>query len=606
MPQITKTIVPCAATYSITCAPTPHKKALGDPLHNKVDFTLPPEDLFLNPGSDPGFYPLRAPDYFWRARPRARILGFSASQHPEITAKIDNFVTYTNRHKLFSKAVEFNTIPVLLENARFKKSFVTAAGRGLLSGAAGMRLQNRYLWANEDQPFDAEARLTAYFDQSQSRNTETLFHAYRDAPADLPFAVDCRNTFNYYHFLTESLCQLCSLDDIGSNRPIFMHFPNQEEKTRSFTKAFVDALFPELQGRVVFERAPKSYDQVLCAYNLLNSYYHYPNSLVPPVDPLIASPTLWKGKQASRASQGVLAMNSVDRNLFRLRERGLRAIEGQDFSHLPRRFWVAREASHARARVMDGEEELLDMLQLFGFQKVAFESLTPLEQIAIMANAEVMMSYHGAGFANMLFANPKAHVLELGTLQTAMFRWGDFWRLANVSGCNYVSFFADFAKDDPLIEPNFAEEGIAPVSLSRHGLAVVMSFLVSLIGHMPVYSHPRDVRRVAQQLNQIGAPERTWELFQNHPGIEEGDAALCLLLAECQRQRGDHRAELAALKLAHSVDPARAYTVMQIIWCAQKLGDRIEVNAALARLRSGFPEKYEDMVRDRPWLRKLV
>jgi Glycosyltransferase 61 len=385
-----------------------------------------------------------------------------------------------------------------------------------------------------------------------------------------------------------------------------MHFPNQIEKSRGFTQSFVDALYPELQGRVTFERAPKSYDRVLCAYNLMNSYYHYPDSLVPPVDPLISSRTLWKGKQALRSSQGVLAMNSADRNLYRLRERGLRAIAGKDFSHLPRRFWVGREASHARARSMEGEDELLEMLTMFGFQKVAFETLTPLEQVAIMANAEVMISYHGAGFANMLFANPKAHVLELGTLQTAMFRWGDFWRLANVSGCTYVSFFADFAKENPLIEPNFSEEGIAPVRLSRSGLAVVMSFLVSLLGHVPTFTQARDVQRVAQQLNQIGAADRTWDLFQKHPGVETGNSALCLLLADCHRQRGDSASELLALKSAHAAEPDRAYTVMQIIWCAQKLNDRAEVNWALNRLRNGFPDKYNDLVRDRPWLRRLV
>lgn len=575
-------------------------------MHNKVDFSLAPEDLFLDPAKDPGFFPLQAPEFFWRARPRARILGFSASQHAEISTKIDGFVSYTNRHKMFSKAVEFNTIPVLLEKARFKKSFVTASGRGLLSGAAGMRLQNRYLWANEERPFDPEQRLADYFAQSQETNQKSLFQRYGTAAPDLPFAVDCRNTFNYFHFLTESLGQLSSLDEIGSTRPIFMHFPNTADKTRDFTSSFVKTLYPELADRVVMERAPKSYDKVLCAYNLMNSYYHYPDALVPPVDGLLASRTLWKGKQATRASQGVLAMNAVDSNLYRLRERGLRAIAGKDFSHLPRRFWVGREAGHARARVMEGEEELLELLQLFGFQKVAFETLSPLEQIAIMANAEVMMSYHGAGFANMLFANSRAHVLELGTLQTAMFRWGDFWRLANVAGCNYVSFFADFAKDDPLIEPNFADEGIAPVHLSRGGLAVVMSFLVSLLGHIPQYSRAEDVLRVAQQLNQIGAAERSWELFQKHPGVEVGHAALCILLADCHRQRGDGRAELRALQLAHDADPTRAYTLMQVIWCAQKLEDRAQVNWALTRLRQGFPEKFEDMVRDRPWLRRLV
>ena len=45
---------------------------------------------------------------------------------------------------------------------------------------------------------------------------------------------------------------------------------------------------------------------------------------------------------------------------------------------------------------------------------------------------------------------------------------------------------------------------------------------------------------------------------------------------------------------------------MQTVWCAQRLNDRAEVNGALNRLRSAFPEKFEDLVRDRPWMRRLV
>jgi hypothetical protein len=533
-------------------------------------------------------------------------LGFAASQHAEINSKIERFVSFTSRQKAFASPIEFNTVPVLLERAAFKKSFVTASGRCLLSGASGLRLQNRYLWTNEDQHFSPEDRLIAYFSKAQSENNSRLFHTYRDPEPGLPFAVDCRNTFNFYHFLSESLCQLSSLDDLGADRPIFMHFPNQVEKTRSFTRSFVDALYPEIAEKVVFERAPKAYDRCLYSYNLMNSYYHYPDAFAPSVDHLAPGTALWKGKIAARASQGVLAMNAVDSNLYRLRERGLRAIEGKDFSYLPRRFWVAREGEQARSRAMEGEDDLVEMLSLFGFQKVSFESLSALEQIAIMANAEVMISYHGAGFANMVFANPSAHILELGTLQTAMFRWSDFWRLAHVAGCNYVTFFADFATEDQLAEPSFAEVGIVPVSLSRAGLAVVMSFLVSLLGHAPTLSRPEDVQRIARQLNQIGAAERSWELFLRHPGIEEGNAALCHLLAESHRMRGDARAELHALKRARAAEPDRAHTAMQIVWCAQKLEDRGETYSALSDLRQSFPERFEDMVRDRPWLRSLA
>lgn len=576
-------------------------------LNNKIDFTLPPEDLFVDPGRDPAIAPLVAPDFFWRPLMPARILGFAASEHPEVNAKIENFIAWTRRHKTFARAVEFNTVPVRLERAAFKKSYVTADGRGLLSGASGMRLLNHYIWANEDSGFDAEARLVAYFDRCQARNTAPPLRQVTARAGDLPFAVECRNTFNYYHFMTESLCQLSTLDDVGGDRPVVMHFPNQPEKTRAFTRAFVDALYPEIAPKLRFERSPRSYgDGVLTAFNLTNAYYHWGDSAIGGVDGLIASDAIWKGRQATRASHGVLAMNAVDRNLVRLRARGLQAIAGQDFSHLPRRFYVGRLDGHARSRALKGEDELLEMLGLFGFERVAFETLSPLEQIAIMANAEVMISPHGAGFTNMVFANPDAVLIELGTLQTAMFRWGDFWRLANASGATYVSFFADFAKADPRAEPDFVEEGIVPVHLSRHGLAVVMSFLSALFGGLAHVPRRADLLRLARQMNEMGLPARALDLFRRHAGAEEGDADLSLCLADTCRALGDAAGELAALDSALRAAPERGHVAVRAVWCARKLGDDAALARALRFLGDRFPERLDSLVGERPWFRQFL
>jgi prepilin-type processing-associated H-X9-DG protein len=147
---------------------------------------------------------------------------------------------------------------------------------------------------------------------------------------------------------------------------------------------------------------------------------------MPSLDALAPRSGLWQGRHASRASHGILQANAVDASLYRLRDRALAAIKGMDFSHLPRRFYAGRLPGQARNRAVRGEAELLDMLALFDIQPVAFESLSPFEQIGLMANAELMVAPHGAGFANMLFADPAATVVELGTLQTGMYRWGDF------------------------------------------------------------------------------------------------------------------------------------------------------------------------------------
>lgn len=572
---------------------------------NRFDFALAPEDLFLNPGADPGLRLLAEPEFFWRPLPRARITGHAASEHEAINRKIDSFLSYTARHKTFSAPVEFNTVPVVLEDALFKKSFLTVGGKGVLNGASGLRLLNRYVWTHQDQDWDAEARLADWFDACQQENTR-LLPPRRAATAGLPFAVECRNTFNYYHYLTESLCQFCTLDDIGHDRPIFLHYPNSEDKTRSFARNFLTALFPEFGDRVIFERAPRGHDRALAAFNLQHAWYQFGDDIAPPMDRLITSTTMWAGRRATRASHGVLAMNSVDRNLIRLRDRALAAIAGRDFSHLPRRFWIGRAPGQSRTREMQGESELLEMLGLFGFEQVAFETLTPIEQIALMARAEVMISTHGAGFANMVFANPEAHVIEIGTLQTAMFRWGDFWRHAAASGCHYTSFYADFAKDDPLREPNFATDGIVPVALSRHGLAVLMTFLAALLGHAPRLPSVEQVLRVARQMNQIGAYSRTAELAATNAGAEEGNPALCQAYAEAFRHLGQGEAELAALESAARAEPTRAHPLLQVFWCAQKIHDHAASGRALTRLRADFPDRYGELVKSRPWVARYA
>ena len=113
---------------------------------NQIAFERKPEELILDPYRARNLAALRQPDFLWRPVERSQIHGFAASAHSEINEKIDTYLSYCARNKVFFKAIEFNTFPVLLENARFKKSFVTIEEKCLISGAAGTRLLNRYCW----------------------------------------------------------------------------------------------------------------------------------------------------------------------------------------------------------------------------------------------------------------------------------------------------------------------------------------------------------------------------------------------------------------------------------------------------------------------------
>lgn len=576
-------------------------------VRNNIDFSLDLDQLFLDPVQDKGLHFLAPPPFLWRPREPALIEGFAVSAHESLRNRTERFLRHTRQHKTFRKAVEFASLPVVMTDVSFRKSYALVGGKCVLNGASGFRLLNRYCWENEQGPEDPEQRLVQYFRGRQQANRSAGLPVWSGPfPGDLDFAIECRNTFNYFHFLTETLCQLCVLEDLPFRGRVFIHFPNAPEKTRSFTRSFVAALFPELKGRVLLERAPKDYDRVLSSYNLINSYYHLPAADFGSVDAYAPSDEMWKGAQATRSSQGVLSMNSIDSSLFRLRARALRAIEGLDFSHLPRRFYVGRKADQSRRRDLAGEEALVDLLSAFGFARIAFEDYTPLEQIALMAQAEVMISAHGAGFTNMLFARPESLVIEIGTLQTAVFRWGDFWPLANVAGCRYVSFFADYNKEDPLTDPKFGADGIVAPALHDHGLGLVMAFVAASLGHAPRLSRAEDVARLAQQLLRTAQPDAAAAVLDRHAEMGPASADLCLARADLHKARGEWYAELIALTAAWEADRNRWQTLVQIIWSAKKV-ENLKVQVwAVQRLAEDFPDRCAEVVKDRGWLRALI
>lgn len=574
---------------------------------NQIILDRTPDELIVDPFNCGSLTALQQPEFLWRPIDRGIILGFSASEHTQLNQKIDHHLAFAKRNKFFNKAIEFNTFPVLLKDAWFKKSFVTVENKCLISGAAGFRLLNKYVWNDGKKEADLDRALVDYFLRCQDAQSEKALPVLdQRILQDTAFAIECRNTFNYYHFVTESLCQLCLVGETGFEGPIYLHYPNNNDKLRPFAWRFIEALFPELLDRVNLQRSPVNHETVVAPYNFSSSFYQMPAAEVGLMDLYAPNDVYWKGREATRSSQGLLMMNGVDTSLIKLRQRALKAIEGKDFSHLPRRFWVGRATDQARIRTMKGEEALLDMLRMFDFEFVAFERLTPLEQVAIMANAEMMISYHGAGFTNMLFAAKDAYVVEIGTLQTAMFRWGDFWRLANAAQCRYVTFFADFNAADPLKEPDFSEDGIVPVHLSGAGLAQVMSFVVAVLGHIPKFSRPEEVQRLGEQLMRLGAHDRARALFAAHEGMQEGSVGLSLAMADCHEHFKDHYKQLAALYSAYHAAPGTWAVLIRIVWCAKAINHSDTLLAALLALQDGFPERFASFAKGRPWVQKQV
>lgn len=542
----------------------------------QLDWDRPPEEFFFAPGVDPGLWTLAPLPEMWSKTAKGRIAAAAVSEYAKFADPIESHIDTHFKRRSFRSGIVLETVPVVLESLRTNGHFLEVKGKYLLTGAAGTRLRNRYHWYN-DGTRDADGDTIAYFDSLQK--SDPVPPVWDSDTTDLDFVIDARNGFNFYHFATETLGQLALVDHDGFTGHVYIHCDRDEVKP--FIAAWVDAIYPRLRGRVEFRSGQHAYDRCLSALNARHLWYQSGPTVMDGLDAEAPDTHYWKGREADRMGLMVLAMNSADAMLLRLRETALKLIEGQDWSHLPRRFWVGRKSN--RVRPMWGEDALADALAERGFKTVYFEDYTPLEQVALMANAEVMMSYHGAGFANMLFAHPDTHCIEIGTLQTCLHRWQDFMPHTLVSGCRYTSLFADFNVDDPAEGPPIASRPLHAVRLGDGGRARVLDYVDAILGYVTIPDEDW-LARIAQCLGRTGDTDALQRLLEAHPQQVMANPDLMILRANIYLDEGDERS---------------ARTLLERAW--EATGDRPFLLERLILLydRAGLPAPWAELHRDR-------
>ncbi|MBW4666038.1 MAG: glycosyltransferase family 61 protein [Cyanomargarita calcarea GSE-NOS-MK-12-04C] len=75
------------------------------------------------------------------------------------------------------------------------------------------------------------------------------------------------------------------------------------------------------------------------------------------------------------------------------------------------RIYISRESAYNGRHILN-EEELLKVINQFGFQKIILESMSISEQIELFYDAEAVIAPHGAGLTNIIFSE-NIKVLEL-------------------------------------------------------------------------------------------------------------------------------------------------------------------------------------------------
>lgn len=575
-------------------------------LTNQVSFEGELKDKIFIPFKDTGLKLVGPLDFTWKKFPRPLISGSSCSDYPSMHEKISKFFNQSPKQKEFSSSVMFNSQLAVYENVSFKKSFVQIGGKYLLNGPSGLRFQTAYVYqtANRNERKTREENLVEFFHDQQYKNQKITPESVDPASVrDMDFAIECRNTHNYYHYVTEAMSQLAILDTTEHTGKIFIHSVDADRKRNKFARAFVDAVFPHLSERLEFQATPKHYDAVLSTFNFDQSYYIYGDAAIPSVDELVPSQsTMWKGKTATLSSQNLLKQNVTNTGHVALRKAALNQLEGKDFSYLPKRIFVTRDAGQGRTRNICGGDELFEGLKDFGFVQVAFEKLSPIEQVAIMANAEIMISGHGAGFANMMFADPNTCAIEIGTWQTAVFRWLDFWLHATISECSYRYFAADHDTEDPEIEPSFDIDSIVPAQISENGINAILNYVAFLLKEPLRLRSGKALTILATQLMRSGDTSRALTLVNEHKNLTESSYDLSLLHAELFRLSQMREAAFDKFIHAYSLSDIKPYPLFQTIFLARRKKDWTYISQAINRLFKDHPESTERFMGVHSWV----
>jgi Glycosyltransferase 61 len=124
--------------------------------------------------------------------------------------------------------------------------------------------------------------------------------------------------------------------------------------------------------------------------------------------------------------------------------------------------YISRRDSPARQ--VENEDEVIACLEPYGFQIVTLSGMSVAAQAALFGSARVVAGPHGAGFANLLFCNPGAAVLEFFSPLYVNFC---YWTLARGAGLSYFYMLGEGPKIPDSVEPSF---GSVPIRVPIPGL----------------------------------------------------------------------------------------------------------------------------------------
>ena len=259
---------------------------------------------------------------------------------------------------------------------------------------------------------------TKYFLESNiSRSRYHRHKLYIDGDC---YYLDILFSANYVHWLTDEIPRLVSaLPFLPPTTQFIVIDPIQQYKSEALAALGVTA------DRIV---AVKGYYQLRCE-------------------------RLWYATPTNDMIWNLKVLSEVKNTLLRA------CVE--DTESGPERIFVSRNTLLNRKRLAN-EDELLPVIESYGFNVVRPERLSLAQQVSAFSKARMVLGAHGAGLANLLFC-PPAQLLELQDSRFAPRLW--YWKLAAMLGHKYYSITGPVVESKGWLDTTFF---IKPDSLRQY------------------------------------------------------------------------------------------------------------------------------------------
>ncbi|NBB10633.1 glycosyltransferase family 61 protein [Pseudomonas sp. SLFW] len=211
------------------------------------------------------------------------------------------------------------------------------------------------------------------------------------ARADVPvhiekgILINCGSETNYYHWVMETLSQLqfvATLPEQFADYPILI---SRRSQTIPSIRALIDSFGID---------RPFVYLDTLPVYTVDDLLFiNAPNNMIPN----------FKNSGGNLTDSNFARPESV----YFLRRHGRSLTQDIDPGSLPKRVFLARKGFLRRFN----QAEIINLVQPYGFTSVHMEELDVSHQVAVMANAEMIIGPTGAAWTNIMFASNGAQAL---------------------------------------------------------------------------------------------------------------------------------------------------------------------------------------------------